>query len=53
MLLEYFGEKIDEKLCDKTCDNCMKNKSNVEKINLTNIISKVPKLFELTENNPV
>lgn len=47
MILDYFGETIDEKLCNKKCDNCLKDKSNIEMINITNILPILPWLFEL------
>ena len=29
--LVHFGEKFDSANCKKTCDNCLKNKSLIEK----------------------
>ncbi|CAG9320716.1 unnamed protein product [Blepharisma stoltei] len=43
--LGFFGEDFDEKLCNRTCDNCKSGRKGIEK-DMTQICQKVADIFE-------
>ncbi|XLT23696.1 hypothetical protein HN873_054988 [Arachis hypogaea] len=45
--LAHFGEKFDSSTCQKTCDNCLKNTSFIEK-DVTEIAKQLVELVKLT-----
>ncbi|KAK7246876.1 hypothetical protein RIF29_41746 [Crotalaria pallida] len=45
--LVHFGEKFDSSTCQKTCDNCLKNTSFIEK-DVTEIAKQLVELVKLT-----
>ncbi|XLR26943.1 hypothetical protein S83_054843, partial [Arachis hypogaea] len=45
--LAHFGEKFDSLTCQKTCDNCLKNTSFIEKY-VTEIAKQLVELVKLT-----
>ncbi|XP_072085726.1 ATP-dependent DNA helicase Q-like 4A isoform X2 [Arachis hypogaea] len=47
LFLAHFGEKFDSSTCQKTCDNCLKNTSFIEK-DVIEIAKQLVELVKLT-----